>query len=264
MVLPALARACHPLPTAAMTVVITVIGWSVGWRLPAILGVTAAVLLGQLSVGWSNDAIDAGHDRAAGRAEKPTVRGEVSPRTLAVLACVALLASAVTSWWVAGLLGGTFHVVAVLLAWAYNAGLSRTAWSWVPYLLAFACVPPFLTLGLDRTAPPAWLVVVFAAVGVSAHIANALPDVESDRAAGLGGAVVAWGARRSALVAWVLLGASTAVLALVASTPVLVAWVLLGYVAALVLAARSSSADALFHALLLAVAVDLVAIVATA
>jgi len=265
-VLRTLARACHPLPTAAMTVVITVIAWSVGWRWPGLLGVAVAVLLGQLSVGWSNDAIDADVDRRAGRAEKPTVAGDVSPRLLWALACTALVAAAAASWWVAGLVGGSFHVVAVLLAWSYNAGLSRTVWSWLPYALAFGCVPPFLTYGLDRSAPPAWLVVVFALVGVSAHLANALPDVESDRAAGLGGAVVRWGPRASATTAWLLLAVATVVLAWVAwpRSWLLVVWVVVGYLAAGTFALRSRSPDALFHALLVAVAVDLVAIVLAA
>lgn len=249
-----------------MTVVITVIGWSVGWRWPHIAGVAVAVLLGQLSVGWSNDAIDADDDRTAARTEKPIVAGDLAPRTLWLVAVAALVASAVVSWWVAGALGGSFHVAAVLLAWAYNAGLSRTAWSWVPYALAFGCVPPFLTIGLDGSAPPLWLVAVFSIVGVSAHIANALPDIESDRATGLGGAVVTWGAQASARLAWVLLGVATVVLAVVAASRSwpLLAWVVVGYVVARVYAGRSRSPDALFHGLLVAVAVDLVALVVAA
>jgi 4-hydroxybenzoate polyprenyltransferase len=249
-----------------MTVVITVIGWSVGWRWPGVGGVALAVLLGQLSVGWSNDAVDAVDDVRAGRTEKPTVSGDLSPRLLACVACIALVAAAVQSWHVAGRVGGTFHVAAVLLAWAYNAGLSRTAWSWVPYAAAFACVPPFLTFGLNGSAPPLWLVAVFAIIGVSAHIANALPDVESDRAAGLGGAVVHWGVRTSSRLAWGLLALGTVILAVVAAprSLLLLVWVVAGFALARVYVARSSSPDALFHGLLVAVAVDLVALVAAA
>lgn len=262
----ALVRACHPLPTVTMTVVISVIGWSVGWRWPGLGGVALAVLLGQLSVGWSNDAVDAVDDTLAGRGEKPVVSGQVTPRTLGVLAGLALAGSAALSWGVAGALGGSFHVVAVLLAWAYNARLSRTRWSWVPYAVAFACVPPFLTYGVDAAPPPAWMVVVFAVLGVTAHVANALPDIDSDRAAGLGGAVVHWGARRSVRIAWVLLSCGTAILASVAlpRSPLLALWVVAGLLAAAGYAARSRSPEALFRALLLAVAVDLVALVLAA
>lgn len=258
----ALARACHPLPTVAVTSVVTACGWSVGWRWPAVAGLLLAVLLGQLSVGWSNDAIDADDDRRAGRVEKPTVSGAITPRTLWVGAGVALVASAAQSWHVAGWTGGTFHVAAVLLAWAYNAGLSRTVWSWLPYALAFGCVPPFLTFGLDGSPPPWWLVAVFSIIGVSAHLANALRDVASDRAAGLGGAVVRWGPVVSARVGWTLLAVGTGILAIVAAerSVVLLALVLVGFVAARVYAARSGSADAMFRGLLVAVAVDVVAV----
>ena len=50
----------------------------------ALLG--AAVLCGQLSVGWSNDAIDAPLDSAARRPDKPIALGHVSRRLVA--ACV--------------------------------------------------------------------------------------------------------------------------------------------------------------------------------
>ena len=262
----ALARACHPLPTVAVTSVVTACGWSVGWRWPVVGGLLLAVLLGQLSVGWSNDAVDADDDRRAGRTEKPTVAGTVTTRTLGVGAGVALAASAAQSWHVAGWTGGSFHVTAVLLAWAYNLWLSRTVWSWLPYALAFGCVPPFLTFGLDGSTPPWWLVAVFSIIGVSAHLANALRDVASDRAAGLGGAVVRWGPLTSARVCWALLGLGTLILAVEAAhqSLLLLVLVLAGLVGARLYAVRSGSRDAMFRGLLIAVAVDVVAVVVAA
>ena len=47
------------------------------WRLVLL---TLAVFCGQLSIGLSNDAIDAPRDRAVGRTDKPIARGEVSER----------------------------------------------------------------------------------------------------------------------------------------------------------------------------------------
>jgi len=83
---------------------------------------------------------------------------------------------------------------------------------------------------------------------------------------GLGGAVVRWGERTSSRAAWALLAAGTVILAVVAAprSAVLLVWVVAGFVAARVYAARSASPDALFHALLVAVAVDLVAMVVAA
>ena len=55
----ALLSACHPGPTAVVTVVSTGLAFSVGLPLSTILLVAATILANQLSIGWSNDAIDA-------------------------------------------------------------------------------------------------------------------------------------------------------------------------------------------------------------
>ena len=47
---------------------------------PRIALVVAAVLAGQLSIGWLNDVLDAERDRTAGRADKPVAAGAVSRR----------------------------------------------------------------------------------------------------------------------------------------------------------------------------------------
>ena len=39
---------------------------------------TAAVLAGQLTIGWGNDLVDAERDRQVGRADKPLAHGELS------------------------------------------------------------------------------------------------------------------------------------------------------------------------------------------
>ncbi len=225
-----------------------------------------AVLVGQLSVGWSNDAVDAGDDARARRTAKPTVSGDVTVRALWVAAVVAVTTAVVLSWYVAGWIGGTFHVTALGLAWLYNVALSRTTWSWLPYALAFACVPSFLTFGLDGSPPPVWMTVVFAVVGTSAHLANALRDHDSDVATGLGGVAVRLGPERGERAAWILLAVGCAVLAVVAvrMSWALAALVVGGYGAARAYAARSGSDDALFRAILLAVAVDLVALLLAA
>jgi 4-hydroxybenzoate polyprenyltransferase len=71
-----LVRASHPEPTAAVTAIATALAVStgLGWRS---LLVTAAFLTGQLSVGWSNDWIDAARDQRTGRPDKPVARGEL-------------------------------------------------------------------------------------------------------------------------------------------------------------------------------------------
>jgi 4-hydroxybenzoate polyprenyltransferase len=255
-----LARSCHPGPTLVVTFVVTALAWSLGWMGIGLIGVFAAVLTGQLSVGWSNDAFDARLDALAVRHSKPTVAGTVTSRTLWWAAALAVTASVALSWLVAGWIGGSFHVLGVLMGWTYNLLLSRTVWSWLPYLIAFGALPPFLTYGLDGTPPPVWLVAAFAIIGVSAHLANALTDIESDTSLGIGGVVGRLGARRATLVGWVLLGVGTAILAgvMLATSPLMAALVMLGFLLAILYAVRSASPSAMFTSLLAVVVLDVV------
>ena len=257
------ARACHPLPAAAVTVVLSAFAWSLGWRGGALALVFATIFVGQLSVGWSNDAFDARTDAVAQRTSKPTVSGLVTAQALWIAAVLALVASSALSWIVAGWLGGSFHVFALAMAWLYNTALSRTAWSWLPYALAFGAMPAFLTFGLDGSPPPAWTVVVFAIVGVSGHLANAVPDIESDTAAGMDGLALRMGRRRALVVCWVLLGLGTVVLAVVTAQqrPLVAGLVVVAYVGALAVGVMARTEAATFRALLAVVAVDVVALI---
>jgi 4-hydroxybenzoate polyprenyltransferase len=217
--------------------------------------VCAAILVGQLSVGWSNDAHDASDDARAGRREKPTVSGAVSAPALWVGAWVALLISSAASWFVAGFVGGSIHVFALGVAWLYNVTVSRTVWSWLPYALAFGAMPLFLYVGLDGVPGPWWTVAVFSIVAVSAHLANALPDLESDRRAGIDGLVVRLGARRSALLCWLLLGVAVS-----HSLPG-TAWILVaGFISAVLFGSRSGRSSAMFLALLGVALLDVAAL----
>jgi len=263
----AFVQAAHAAPTLAVTVTMTAFAWSIGWRSWALALVGMAILVGQLSVGWSNDAFDASADDRAGRQSKPTVRRDVSPRSLWIAASAALAAACLLSWWAAGWFGGSFHVFALLMAWTYNVALSRTVWAWLPYALAFGSIPPFLYIGLDGRMGPWWTVVVFAIVAVSAHLANALPDLESDRAIGLDGLVIRLGARRSAQLCWLLLAVATAILIVVAATSASgpATWIVLAlaFVGAMLYGTYSSRRSSMFVALLVVVVIDVVALIAS-
>jgi 4-hydroxybenzoate polyprenyltransferase len=259
--------ASHAAPTLAVTLTMTAFAWSIGWRGWPLVTVAAALLVGQLSVGWSNDAFDSATDRQADRRSKPSVRGDVTARALWTAAAAALAASCVLSWLAAGWVGGSFHVLALLAAWTYNVVLSRTAWSWLPYAVAFGAVPPFLYIGLDGHMGPWWTTVVFAIIAVSAHVANALPDLESDRAVGLDGLVIRLGVRRSTYLCWMLLGIGTSMLVIVTLTSGGASWtsvILVGAYPAAVLYGRfSTRRSAMFLALLVVVVVDVVALIAS-
>ena len=249
-----LVTASHALPTLAVTAVMTIFAWNIGWRGAPLALVALAIFVGQLSIGWSNDAFDAPADARGGRAEKPTVAGAVSARALWLWAASALVASSALSWYVAGFVGGSIHVFVLAMGWLYNVALSRTVWSWLAYALAFGSMPLFLYVGLDGAPGPWWTVAVFALVAVSAHLANALPDLDTDRAAGVDGLAIRLGARWTTRLCWILLGLATGTLAVVASRSSAGPWtagvLVVGYVAAVLFGSRSRRPAAMFLALL--------------
>lgn len=205
----ALLRAAHIGPTVAVTAIATTLAASAGRGAGSVL-VAAAVLAGQLSVGWSNDFVDRHRDAAAGRTEKPIVAGAVRARTVgtgAVLAAVACVPLSMLSGWRAGLV----HCGAVAVAWAYNLGIKATALSPLPYALAFGSMPTFVSLGLrDPVAPPAWATAAAALLGTGAHFVNTLPDQDADRLTGVRGLPQRIGPTASTRVAAVLLCAAAA------------------------------------------------------
>jgi 4-hydroxybenzoate polyprenyltransferase len=176
--------------------------------------VTAAVLTGQLSVGWSNDWLDARRDVAVRRVDKPVVAGLVSARQVHA-AALAAAASCVVLSLATGLVAGLVHLVAVASAWAYNAWLKSTAWSWAPYAVSFGLLPLFVVLAGpgDRVAAP-WAMTATALLGVGAHVANTLPDLEDDRATGIQGLPHRLGRTRASLLAPAVLVTAVAVVVL--------------------------------------------------
>lgn len=205
-------RACHPEPTVAVTVLVTALAAASG-RSPAACAVLgAAVLCGQLSIGWCNDLVDAGRDTAAGRTDKPLAAGTAGGGAVAAAAVSALTACVVLSL-AAGRSAGAAHLTGVAAAWAYNLGVKRTAASWVPYALAFGLLPAFVTLGLPgRPWPPGWAMAAGALLGVGAHFTNVLPDIDADLAAGVRGLPQRLGPRRTRVLAPLPLLAASAVL----------------------------------------------------
>src|SRR5688572_24607636 len=97
-----LVRSCHPLPTLAVTLLtaLLVLGAGGGWAGGGL--VVAAVLTGQLVIGWSNDLVDADRDAAVGRPDKPLASGALARgpvRTALLLAAVATVGLSLLAPW---------------------------------------------------------------------------------------------------------------------------------------------------------------------
>ena len=74
----------------------------------------------------------------------------------------------------------------IAIGLAYDLRLKGTAWSWLPFAIGIPILPVFGWVGATGSLPPAFVVLVPAAVAAGAALAigNALVDVERDRAAG--------------------------------------------------------------------------------
>ena len=212
----ALARASHLAPTVAVTVFAGAYALGIGAGAGRAGQVALAVLAGQLSIGWSNDWIDAERDRAVGRSDKPVVSGGVAAAQVRAAALVAAAACVLLSF-LLGPAAGAVHVLAVASAWAYNAWLKATAWSWVPYALSFGLLPSVATLALHGRLATATTTVAAALLGVGAHLANVLPDLDDDAATGVVGLPHRLGRRRATAASVAVLVGATAIVAL--STP---------------------------------------------
>ncbi|MFJ9024963.1 UbiA family prenyltransferase [Streptomyces sp. NPDC102259] len=209
-----LAGACHPGPVVAVTALITALAATAGQGAARCVLTAAAVLTGQMSVGWCNDAFDARRDIAVGRRGKPVVDGTVGVTEVWV-AAVAALALCVPLSLACGLWAGAVHLAGVAAAWAYDLRLKATAWSWAPYAVGFAALPAFVALGLPGQPWPSWWVVSAGALlGVGAHLGDVLPDIRGDLATGVRGWPHRLGPARARLLLPVPLVAASAVLVL--------------------------------------------------
>lgn len=259
----ALLRAAHPGPSAAVTLLAAAYAVSLGLAPERVALVTGAVLAGQLSIGWCNDVVDAARDRTVGRGDKPLATGELS-LTVARAACGVALAVTVVLSLACGLVAGLVHLACVAAGWAYDLGVKATAWSWVPYAVAFGGLPVFVALA-GTGPPPATVPVAGALLGVGAHLLNVLPDLADDEATGVRGIGHRLGPRRAPVVAVAALVGATLVLAL--GTPGIPGgWRAGAVLAVLVLAvaALRSEGRTPFRAAIGIAAVDVLLLVVTA
>ncbi|MFE5410764.1 UbiA family prenyltransferase [Microbacterium sp. NPDC056569] len=203
----------HPGPTLVVTALALALGVATGleaWRLALL---TASVFAGQLSVGISNDALDAERDRAVARTDKPIARGDVSVRVAwgaaLGLLLLALVLSAPLGWRMLAA-----HALALGSAWAYNAGLKSTPWSIVPFLVSFGIFPSLATLSApDPAFAAGWAWIAGASLGAAVHLTNVLPDLDDDARTGVRGLPHRLGPRVAAIVAALaVVGGAVAVL----------------------------------------------------
>src|SRR5215218_228854 len=159
-----------------------------------LLAMRAGLLIGnQYAAGALNDAVDADADAPAGR-DKPIQRGVISRRAVATAAVVAGVALGPATFALA--------VVGLACAWSYDLWLKGTMFSAWPFAVAVPVVPLFGYGAAGRFPAVLWWAwPIGALLAVATHLADALPDVERDRATGVRGLATRLGVGRAAAVA---------------------------------------------------------------
>ncbi len=207
--------AAHAFPLMAVMVLTALIalvsadGEPDASRLVALL---VAMLASQLAIGWSNDYLDLEVD-ALHQPWKPIVRGDIDAVKVPFAIFCALVvsfAAGMTLGWLPLLL----LIVGTSAGLAYNLWLKASRFSALPYLVGLGVLPPFVWTALGVYEDDfLGLYLVATPLALAAHLANVLPDVESDRDQGRQTLAVALGVARSLLVLAVCLLAPLPLLA---------------------------------------------------
>lgn len=220
------------------------------------------VLVGQASIGWANDYVDAPLDRAAGRRDKPIAERAVG-RELVGVAALTALAGDVPLSLALGWRAGAAHVVAVGSAWHYDMWLKRTSASVAPFALSFGLVPVIIAAMLPGSPlPRASIVAAGAACGVAAHFSNTLPDVDADAMTGVRGLPQRLGPTVSTGVAAAFVAVASVLLVVATNgAPLAIAAACVDTVAAVAVVARGRNRDQAFRLVIAAVAILVAAFV---
>jgi 4-hydroxybenzoate polyprenyltransferase len=158
----------------------------------------------QFAISALNDYRDREADARSQHKRKPIVQGLVTPNFALSLA-LALAVAMEVLYAPYGIVPALTATAFLALGFAYDLGVKTTPFSGVMLGLAFPIIP-LLAWELFATVKPAlfWTFAIGMALGLSIHLADALPDVQADSAAGVRGLTQMLG--RNALVAcWGLL-----------------------------------------------------------
>lgn len=212
------ARVVHPFPTLLNVAATAALAFVASDGLPpaAPLAVMlAAMLLIQCAIGAANDAVDRELD-ARTKPWKPVPSGVVSARAASVLAAACGVGGLALSA-VLGVDSMALAAVGLACGLSYDLWLKRTILSPIAFMLAIPVLPLWVWLSLDRWEPVLWwLLPLGALIGLSLHLANTAPDIESDALHGVRGFAHRLGTERALLAAWVSFALALTVAAVLA------------------------------------------------
>ena len=199
-----LQQACHFGPTVIVTTIAFVFGTYYWWEGPAYV-IAFTVALGQLVVGWSNDLYDYKDDLAHGRTKKPLVSGLITPQYLSkwlrFMVPFSFIANLLGPL---GIKGGLVYMFGIAWGVAYNFYFKFSAFSPLPFAIAFAALPSSIAISKGIT-PPLWMLLGGSIFGMAAHFINVIKDMKEDQASGIQGLPQRLGTKRSVIVAITLI-----------------------------------------------------------
>lgn len=168
----------------------------------------------QFAISALNDFCDREAD-AQSRKVKPVALGVLSPR-VPLIATAVLTAIMIACYAPYGLAPLAIATAFLILGFAYDVGLKSTPLGGVLMGLAFPLLP-LLAWNLFATIKPAlfWTFVIGLALGISIHLADALPDAEADSAAHAHGLAQLFG-RHALQACWLFLAGANLLILLLA------------------------------------------------
>ncbi len=194
----------HFTPLAMVVIQTGLLAWMIGGSSlteSELSRLLLAMLGGQLVVGIANELVDSETDRLT-KPSKPIPAGLVSCRGAVLLAAVglALMLIAGVSFGVASF---SLLLIGTGMGVAYSLWFKRSAFAWLPYLVAVPLLPIWVAVSLDRYESALLLLFPLGALAVLAvQLAQSLPDVDADRAAGLDSVTTRLGASRALWLCW--------------------------------------------------------------
>jgi len=217
-----LLKACHLGPTLTVTITSFLLATNLWWEGPAYI-IAFGVFLGQLLVGFTNDLNDYQDDLKHNRSNKPLVSGQITDKQLRkAIKIVAPFAVVVNIVGPLGIKGGLVYLFGVGMGISYNLYFKSTLLSPLPYAIAFAALVACIVVATDRN-PPLWLMAAASLLGVAAHFANVLKDLDQDLTSGIKGLPQRVGKKYSRVIVSILLITTTLLLNCIhPKTPLLV------------------------------------------
>lgn len=204
-----LLRVTHPVPVAMyvlLMLLLAPIAALSGHRtlsVETLVRLALAMGFAQSAIGILNDYCDRALD-AASKPNKPLVRGTVQPGEALALVVI-LTGLAILAAQPLGLAAVLILCAIMALGFAYDLRFKGTWVSALLFALHFPLLPIFVWAGLGIWRPfLPWILPLGAALGIAMNIANSLPDLPDDIAAGVRGLPHVVGLRRGLALVWAI------------------------------------------------------------